>query len=86
MVTDPVRRKILSVLADEETMTRTDLAEILADDEDIPTADIDSLPISLHHNHLPSLDDSNHIEYDARNGDIVLWEDPERVRAQLHDE
>ncbi|RBI58763.1 hypothetical protein DMJ13_25855 [halophilic archaeon] len=86
MVTDLVRRRILSILADEEVMTRTELAEVLAGDEDIPATDTQSLEISLHHNHLPRLDDNHYIEYDPRTGDIVLWKDPQRIRIQLHDE
>jgi hypothetical protein len=86
MVIDPLRRTILTVLADEETMTRTSLAALLAADEDVPTADTRSLEIVLHHSHLPKLDDENYIEYDARSGDIVLWQDRESIRAQPHEE
>lgn len=86
MVTNPVRRTILSVLADEERMTRTELAAVLATDEDIPAADTQPIEIDLHHNHLPKLAHDSYIEYDARTGAVILWKDPERVRAQLPDE
>jgi hypothetical protein len=86
MVTDPVRRAILSVLADEGTVTRTDLVAHLATDADIPTSNTDSLEIALHHSHLPRLADENYIEYDARSGDIVLWQDRASIRAQLNEE
>lgn len=86
MITNPVRRKILAVLADEEMMTRSELTEVLVTDEDIPAGDTQSLEISLHHNHLPKLADEHYIEYDAQTGDIVLWEDSQRIRTQLYDE
>jgi DNA-binding transcriptional ArsR family regulator len=86
MIADPVRRKILSVLADEQMMSRSDLGEVLASDEDIPAADTHDLEMSLHHNHLPKLTDDNYIEYDTRTGDVVLWKDPQRIRAHLYDE
>lgn len=86
MVSNSIRKQILTVLAEEETMRRADLAEVLAAAEEIPTADTRTIEIALHHNHLPRLDDENVIEYDVRTGDIVLWEDPERVRARLRDE
>ncbi|MFC4448421.1 helix-turn-helix domain-containing protein [Halorussus aquaticus] len=85
MVTNPVRREILAILAREETMTRTELAAVLASDDNIPGQDARSFEISLHHNHLPKLEDGQYIEYDARTEDIVLWKDPQQIRSQLHD-
>jgi hypothetical protein len=86
MVTDPVQRTVLSLLADEKTMTRTALTQRLADDDDTPAANTQYLEMTLHHSHLPKLADDGYIEYDARLGDIALWETPESVRARLDSE
>lgn len=86
MVDYPIRRKILSILADQETTTRSELAAELATDEDVSATDVEALETSLHHNHLPKLDDEQYIEYDVRNGDVVLWKQEDALRSQLGDE
>lgn len=80
MVTDPIRRRALAILADRESTTRTALAERLAADEAVPTDDVRRLEILLHHQHLPKLEDERYVEYDRRNGEISLWADPSAVR------
>ena len=83
MVTDPVRRKALAILAEQQRTTRTALAEQLAADEDVPTDDVRHIEILLHHQHLPKLEDELYIEYDTRNGDISLWAESHVVESYL---
>ena len=80
MISDPVRRTIVVVLAERGQTTRAELAEALAEAEDVPGTDADALEIHLHHNHLPRLDDEQYLEYDARSGDVVPWKEPEWVQ------
>lgn len=82
-LTHPVRKKALELMADEGVLTRTELAEAVATDEGVPREDADRLKAAMHHNHLPKLDDHQYVEYDERNGDVVLWTDPETVRSLL---
>lgn len=82
----PVRRKVLALLVEHGEITRTELAERIARDEEVPTESRYHLEILLHHNHLPRLDEELYVEYDPRNGDIVLWEDPRAVMSQLNEE
>lgn len=84
VLTHPVRQKVLSLLADGECLTRTELAEAAARDADVPYESVDRLEVVLHHEHLPKLEDCQYVEYDARNGDVVLWDDPETVRLLLN--
>lgn len=86
MVSEPIREKILLILADEETITRAELVEKLASEDEIPATDTDSLDISLHHHHLPKLSAENYIEYDARTGDVAIWRNPQQIRDSLSDE
>ncbi|MFH5800498.1 HalOD1 output domain-containing protein [Haladaptatus sp. CMAA 1911] len=79
----PIRQRILSILSENSEHTRSELAERLATDSDIPTCDTHHLEIVLHHNHLPRLDDKQYIEYDPRSGDLRRWKDPEVIRAHL---
>ncbi len=81
--THPVRQKVLVLLADDGSLTRAELAEKLVRDEDVSYERVERMEVALHHNHLPKLEDYQYIEYDARNGDVVLWEDPETVRGLL---
>lgn len=85
MISDPVRRRILSILAEEGNTTRSELAAMLATDESIPAANTESFEIRLHHDHLPRLADEQYIQYDARNGDIVLWKEPQWILARLQE-
>lgn len=80
----PIRRTALCFLIDEPQMTRRELAEKIADEvNDVSVTDRDTLEVVLHHNHLPRLHDERYVEYDPRNGDVVLWKDPEAVDRQL---
>ena len=79
----PVRRRVLSRLTDEPRVELEELAATLADDDAVPTDDPDRIAVALHHNPLPRLDDELYVEYDHRNGDVVLWKDPETVTAKL---
>jgi hypothetical protein len=78
-----IRRRILSILSEHSEHTRSELAEQLATDPDIPTCDTHHLEVVLHHNHLLRLDYERYIEYDPRSGDLRRWEDPEVIRAHL---
>lgn len=86
VLTHPVRQKVLSLLADDDSLTRTELAEAAAEDEDVPCESVERLEVTLHHDHLPKLADHQYVEYDARNGDVVLWDDPEFVKSVLNTE
>ena len=79
----PIRRRILSVLVEHRELTRSELAERLATDPDVPTSDVYHLEINLHHNHLPKLDDEEYIEYDLRMGDLKRWKDAQEIQALL---
>lgn len=39
--------------------------------------------IALHHSHLPKLEEAGYVEYDWRNGDVVLRMCEDEVRAEL---
>lgn len=83
VLTHPVRQKVLTLLADDRFLARTELAEKIASDEDISYESVQRLEVVLHHNHLPKLADQQYIEYDERNGDVALWKDPETVKSLL---
>lgn len=79
----PIRRSVLAKLARDGSVTRRTLAETVAADGAVDEADVDRVEVSLHHNHLPKLADEGYLDYDRRHGDVVLWEDPETVRALI---
>jgi hypothetical protein len=82
-LTHTLRRQILTRLIERHTLTRTELAELLAADPDIPTTDTHQLEVVLHHVHLPMLDDALFLEYDPRTGDICRWEEPDVIQSEL---
>lgn len=63
-VTHPLRRKILTNLIERNELPRSELADLLATDPDIPASDTHHLEVVLHHIHLPKLDDALFLEYD----------------------
>jgi len=79
----PARRELLSVLLDSRVGDRRDLAERLARSRTTDCDDAERLEVALHHVHLPKLDEQQYVDYDARSGDVALWEDPGTVEAQL---
>jgi hypothetical protein len=81
--THPFRRKILGLLIERKELTRSELAEILAADPDIPGIDTHQLEVVLHHIHLPKLDDAMFVEYDPRTGDIRRWKDSRVLESKL---
>lgn len=78
-----IRGKILSVIVERGEVTRPELAKLLAADPSIPTSDARRLETVLHHNHLPKLDRELYLEYDHRTGDVVRWQDPLTIEAEL---
>lgn len=78
-----VRRRVLALLADRGVSNRSEIAEELATDPAVSAEEADRLNVSLHHNHLPKLDDCGYVEYDVRSGDVALWRAPEEVESEL---
>jgi len=83
VVTHPVRQKVLTLLTEKPVRTRSEIAEAAATDDAVPYENTDRLEVLLHHNHLPRLADHQYLEYDTRQGDVVLREDPEIVTSVL---
>ena len=75
-LSDSRRRQIFAYMhtAEENSFHLDDLVQILASQQqELSTAankQRERLKLSLHHNHLPKLDDSGIVEYDQRNHDI----------------
>lgn len=70
---DARRRYALSALSDRESpVALTDLARDVAayeretDRDDVSAETVESVAVSLHHNHLPMLADANLVTYDPR--------------------
>ncbi|WP_455363912.1 DUF7344 domain-containing protein [Natronococcus wangiae] len=78
-----IRRRVVSILVEDGAVRRKKVAELLADDETISQDDVERLEIALHHHHLPVLDEELFVEYDHRNGDVVLWKDAETAAELL---
>lgn len=79
---DERRRKILAVLKQQETpLDRRDLAEEVTaiEQDDIPATvseqAVDRVLLTLHHTHLPKLEDAGFIKYDEQRNLIT----PERA-------
>ena len=77
-VVDPRRRAVLTALQDEETVVdRRALAERVAAIEndaapaDVPDGTVDDVLLSLHHVHLPKLDDAGYLAYDAGTSEVT---------------
>lgn len=79
----PVRRTVLEYLCEEHRLHREEIVERAAADPDLSWEDAERFEIGLHHNHLPKLEEAGYVEYDWRNGDVVLWMDEDDVRAEL---
>lgn len=79
------RRTVLAVLEDrEEPIEREDLAAAVdrrEADADSPSTDVDSLLASLHHAHLPQLDEAGLVTYDA-DGGTVAYEGHPALRTE----
>lgn len=72
-IADRRRREILDILQQQETpVDRRDLAEEVAtaerdtDPADLSEHAIESVEITLHHNHLPRLDEAGFLTYDTQ--------------------
>lgn len=75
-LSDHRRRQILTYMhtSEEDSFNFDELAQIIAN-ENNETSDVSQkqrkrVKLTLHHRHLPKLDDAGLIEYDPRNGDI----------------
>lgn len=73
-----VRRGVLRQLLHTERTTREALAEDLADADRI-AAEPDRLEVQLHHDHLPTLEDEEFIEYDPGTGEVRRALDPDTI-------
>ncbi|QFU82721.1 DUF7344 domain-containing protein [Natronorubrum aibiense] len=63
----------MSVLLEHDVLRREQLARELAEDDDVPKTNTERIDVELHHYHLPKLDAEQFVDYDCRNGDVVLW-------------
>ncbi|AEH36406.1 DUF7344 domain-containing protein [Halopiger xanaduensis] len=79
LLADTDRRRAVAALLETETTTIDALSERLADARRQDDAGVESdadrferTKIGLIHDHLPRLADHGVLEYDARNGDVVL--------------
>lgn len=87
ILADADRQHIIYELVENDGLsTISDLSQQIAScsetSEENDTA-LKRAKISLVHNHLPRLEDHGVIEYDARNGDVVLT-NADRVEALLN--
>lgn len=80
-----VRQGVLRRLLSDERTTREALAEDLAAADPIPD-DADRLEIQLHHDHLPTLEDEEFLEYDPQTGAVRRAMDPDTIAAALEGE
>ncbi|WP_137287481.1 DUF7344 domain-containing protein [Halorussus salinisoli] len=79
LLSDPIRRRLLSTLDPEEgRVTLSELAEKLAD-ETPP----DRIAIRLHHEHLPKLAEYGFVTYDAEENVVEAETTPEWVEPYL---
>jgi len=76
-VVDPRRRAVLAALQGEQTVVdRRELAEQVAavENDAAPAAveedAVDDVLLTLHHVHLPKLDDAGYLTYDAEENEI----------------
>jgi len=76
-VVDPRRRAVLAALQEvESVIDRRELAEeVAAVENDVAPADVqeeavDDVLLTLHHVHLPKLDDADYLSYDADENEI----------------
>ena len=66
------RRALLDVLTDEHVpVDVADLAAAVADRAG--ACDVDAVALTLHHTHLPLLDDLDVVEYDYRDGRVTAY-------------
>ncbi len=66
LLADERRRTLLDVLGDSTLpVDLTTLAEDLATHDEDDAATVDELAISLHHRHLPMMDDLGVVDYDT---------------------
>lgn len=76
---DPRRERAVSLLAaaDDEALPLEDLARAIAaleraETESLPEAAVESTRVSLHHVHLPKLENGGLVDYDAERGTVTL--------------
>lgn len=86
------RRHVTTVLASaDEPPTLDELAEAVAtlerEEAGIPHGEtVESVRVSLHHAHLPELDDAGVLDYDSEEGRVTLGELPDAYEAAVDDE
>lgn len=62
VLANPIRRGILAVLRESNSVERDELVAHLADGDE---TDRHRIRVALHHNHLPKLDDADLLTYDG---------------------
>ena len=73
----PIRVSIVTILREEDrTISLESLAEMLADEVDVPRIDERKLTVELHHWHLPVLEEIDLLTYDATSAEIVQLDEP----------
>ncbi|WP_224448085.1 DUF7344 domain-containing protein [Haloprofundus salilacus] len=79
---DSVRRQVLSYLysGSRKVVSTNELAERCIESDEVATDDSDQLASTLHHLHLPKLDDVGLLDYDPDAGE-VLGPDEDTVDA-----
>lgn len=92
VLSSTTRRRLLTLLLDDPSRTRDELATILTGWEattNRPMAapsDRARIEVDLHHSHLPLLDDLGVVSYDPTNGRVVLEELADETRAAIERE
>lgn len=64
ILADPVRRGLLQILQEAETVTVNGVAGLLADNDQLQQDDPDQLKIQLYHKHLPKLAGMGLVSYE----------------------
>lgn len=92
VLSDDRRQRVVALLASADgPSTLEELAETVATLEsegvDVPHGkDVESVRVSLHHAHLPELDDAGILDYDHEDGRVALGELPDAYEAVVDDE
>jgi hypothetical protein len=86
------RRRLVTLLLDDPSRTRAELATVLAGWEATTNrpmttpSDRARIEVELHHRHLPLLDDLGVVSYDQTSGRVVLEELDDETRAAIERE
>ncbi|WP_458205273.1 DUF7344 domain-containing protein [Haladaptatus sp. NG-SE-30] len=77
-----LRRSALRCLAEHEyTISLSELAAFSADDDSVSERDLELIAISLHHTHLPQLEDCGFIHYDPRSNTVERTVDESAMKT-----